>query len=475
MILAGALLLAPSLARSEWPIATHYPWGLSYQDLKSRVSGLVRTRDGLTRDQWRYIARFCKDLRLNNEAVRACFAFKSNQLYEVEYNFKTPKAALYPELVDEFSRRLGPPRSRKIGARPEAPPLEKRQIEDTVWLDEKSLINLHSSVNNFEGGPSIRSLFLTFRENAPDEEIFVSVGDKSSPSRSLGEVTVAFTAPFGLGKRIKKAAKKAGTPRSWDYPFHNIAKLLNGVDFAVGDLETCLSKMPQDAWTAGLKLAGFDMVMLTHPEVLAEGPKHYERTVDMLAKADISMMGPLNRTRGSRIPFEVEIGGLNFGFFAYNVDGGKSSFNPLLEGIQREIKKFKKEKGGIVVVSLFWEAPDSFCPTGQQQSLARSAIDAGATLIVGHEPDGPSITEWYKSGMILYSSGHLLPDGLKKNPKVDSILFLATFTKDGLMGYDLLPLHAAATGRQAYQAIEARGKAAREIQEKLHKARTDCR
>ena len=46
----------------------------------------------------------------------------------------------------------------------------------------------------------------------------------------------------------------------------------------------------------------------------------------------------------------------------------------------------------------------------RQQELAQRAIDAGASIVVGHHPHTPQNVERYKSGVIMYSLGNFVFD-----------------------------------------------------------------
>lgn len=75
-----------------------------------------------------------------------------------------------------------------------------------------------------------------------------------------------------------------------------------------------------------------------------------------------------------------------------------------------------KEDNNFVAVALHWGVPFCYLPTAQgplaryQQPLARRLIDAGADLIIGHHPHCLHPVEFYRHGLVLYSTGNFLFD-----------------------------------------------------------------
>ena len=59
-----------------------------------------------------------------------------------------------------------------------------------------------------------------------------------------------------------------------------------------------------------------------------------------------------------------------------------------------------------MVVSFHWGAGGSGLPKPYQVTAARQAIDAGASVVIGHHPHVLQGIERYKDGVILYSLGN---------------------------------------------------------------------
>ncbi|GHF19602.1 hypothetical protein GCM10014715_87930 [Streptomyces spiralis] len=82
------------------------------------------------------------------------------------------------------------------------------------------------------------------------------------------------------------------------------------------------------------------------------------------------------------------------------------------EALIREAKKHND----VVAVALHWGVPFCYLPDVQgplaqyQRPLARRLIDAGADLIIGSHPHCLHPVEFYKNGLILYSTGNFVFD-----------------------------------------------------------------
>jgi poly-gamma-glutamate synthesis protein (capsule biosynthesis protein) len=75
-----------------------------------------------------------------------------------------------------------------------------------------------------------------------------------------------------------------------------------------------------------------------------------------------------------------------------------------------------KQENDFVAVALHWGVPFCYLPEAQgplaryQRPLAQRLIDAGADLVIGHHPHCLHPVEFYKQGLILYSTGNFMFD-----------------------------------------------------------------
>ena len=99
--------------------------------------------------------------------------------------------------------------------------------------------------------------------------------------------------------------------------------------------------------------------------------------------------------------------------------------------VKAGIKKAKKAKAAIIIVSFHWGIERDYYPARVQKSLGRYAIDCGASLVLGHHPHVLQGIEEYKGRYIVHSLGNFCFGG-NTNPKdKDTMIFQQTFTVKG--------------------------------------------
>lgn len=106
-------------------------------------------------------------------------------------------------------------------------------------------------------------------------------------------------------------------------------------------------------------------------------------------------------------------------------------------GVYKEINHLKSQVD-IVIISIHGSAEMSPWPSPQWQSLLRSFIDAGATVVHGHHAHVPQGYEEYNNGLIFYGLGNFIvdPKRWEKNPDtLWSAMSNIVFTKNGIKEY----------------------------------------
>lgn len=87
-----------------------------------------------------------------------------------------------------------------------------------------------------------------------------------------------------------------------------------------------------------------------------------------------------------------------------------------------EMVKFLVRRNRIVIVSVHWGDELMDRPNVQQQRIARSLINAGVTLIVGHHPHVVQGIEIFNGGLVAYSLGNFIFDSFIEDTKWSNIL-----------------------------------------------------
>lgn len=107
------------------------------------------------------------------------------------------------------------------------------------------------------------------------------------------------------------------------------------------------------------------------------------------------------------------------------------------EQMIQNIKSLKEQGAQVIIASFHWGIERQNIPDSTQVSLAHSAIDNGADLVLGHHPHVLQGIEEYKGKNIVYSLGNFCFGGNKGPADMDTMIFQQTFTwKEGKLQED---------------------------------------
>jgi len=238
---------------------------------------------------------------------------------------------------------------------------------------------------------------------------------------------------------INKEGKK-----DFKFPFLKIADELKKSDILFGNLEGPISdrgikvgsiysfRFKPEAIN-GLLYADFDILSLANNHMFDYQRIALEDTMDILKGNNIDYIGAgLNKEEAFSLKIK-QIKNTKIGFLAYTNLGSKNweagEANSGLAWVNRnsidEIKEYikkTKEKVDILIISLhageeYEENPNLF-----QVSFAKSCIENGADLVVGHHPHVVQAIEKYKNGWIAYSLGNFIFDQHFSDKTMESII-----------------------------------------------------
>ncbi len=294
---------------------------------------------------------------------------------------------------------------------------------------------------------SIILLFITINLNAFD----FNHSDKI--------VTIVAVGDIMLANRYTPYLKKHG----YDFPFTYTQPITSSADIAFGNLEAPMSlnnknkRKKQFAFRAhpdtvkSLLYAGFDVLSLANNHILDFGQKAFYDTLQILKKNNIQYIGGgANRQEAEAMKI-IETKGIKIGFLGFSKTypvafyAGKNRPGTATTGVKklRTIIKKNKDKVDFLVVSFHWGKEYTWKPRSYQISLARTAIDSGALIVLGHHPHCIQPVEKYKNGIIAYSLGNFAFGSYGRPPKrkADKSLILKIYlNKKKIMGVKILPL-----------------------------------
>jgi poly-gamma-glutamate capsule biosynthesis protein CapA/YwtB (metallophosphatase superfamily) len=239
-----------------------------------------------------------------------------------------------------------------------------------------------------------------------------------------------------LGRGVGFRLKKAGDYRK---AFEKVSFYLDMGDIVFANLETPLTESShgldedrkivlkaEPESVVALTSAGINLVSLANNHMMDYYEKGLMDTIELLDRNNIAHAGGGKNIDEARKPAIIEKNGLKIGLLAYT-DMAELVFagNPYLsfaagkeksgvaprkyEIVMEDVSKLR-DQVDILAVSLHWGIEESFKIAPEQVEFARSLIDNGVDLILGHHPHQFQGIEVYKGKPIIYSMGNILFD-----------------------------------------------------------------
>ncbi|MDI6883217.1 MAG: CapA family protein [Patescibacteria group bacterium] len=245
------------------------------------------------------------------------------------------------------------------------------------------------------------------------------------------KITVLAVGDIMLDRGVEYIIKTKGEG-DYKFPFLRIAQDLEKADILFGNLEGPISDKGERVGSQysfraepesieGLTFAGFDVLSLANNHLLDYGREALESTMRILNRNKIIFVGAGFEEKEAFSVKIKEIKGTKIGFLAFTNLGpeiwkasqensGIAWFSERdIEKVKQDIKK-TKEKVNVLIVSFHSGEEYTEEPTPSQIYFARSFIESGADLVLGHHPHVIQRIEKYQSGWIAYSLGNFVFD-----------------------------------------------------------------
>lgn len=221
-----------------------------------------------------------------------------------------------------------------------------------------------------------------------------------------------------------------------DYPFSQSAAQLQAADYTIGNLESSLGTLGQAvnkgytfqapaAAAETLRNAGFDLVALANNHALDFGVEALWEGRRLLAANGVASVGAGDNVREANQPHLANVADMSFAFLSFvNVGQERSGFEVeswaateteagLAWGepdvVAAEVRTLVPKVDHVIVL-LHSGDEYQFRPSQMQRELSYAAIDAGATVVIGHHAHVLQGVEFYKDGVILYGLGNFAFD-----------------------------------------------------------------
>lgn len=256
--------------------------------------------------------------------------------------------------------------------------------------------------------------------------------------------------------------KKIRTSKDYTYPFANVEQALSQADITFANLEAPFfpgSTTPTGSYTFradkesvdGLRAAGFDIVSLANNHTMNYRVPGLQTTLEALMGADIKPVGAGQTIAEANAPVYLTAKGRKVAFLAYNDatiaprrHGEATEETPGIakidiEQMKKSVATAKENGADFVVVSMHAGIEYRKAPSLVQKEFAHAAIDAGASVVIGHHPHIVQEVERYGKGIIMYSLGNFVFDQLFSEEVKTGLLAKIILRGDGTVGAEFSP------------------------------------
>ncbi len=260
---------------------------------------------------------------------------------------------------------------------------------------------------------------------AEESEALTPVETVSLTVSMVGDCTIGTDIQFDTSRNFNAFYTVNGS----SYFFENVKSILETDDLTVVNMEGTLteSENRQDKTFAFKGDPSFAEV-LTDGSVEAAnlannhskdyGEESYTDTIRYLEDAGISTFG-YDRTA------VVDVKGIQVGLVGiYELADGMERESQVIENINA----VRNQGADLVIVSFHWGQEKETYPDDIQKSLAHTAVDNGADLVVGHHPHVLQGIEKYNGKNIVYSLGNFCFGGNSNPSDKDTMIFQQTFS-----------------------------------------------
>ena len=205
---------------------------------------------------------------------------------------------------------------------------------------------------------------------------------------------------------------------------------------------------------ASLARVGVDVAGQANNHALDYGPDALAETRALLAERGIGVVGAGPDRTAAHAPLVIDSNGLRLAFLAYVAPFAESSEFSTRQweakpdtpgvaigrpaGIAADVTA-AREVADLVVVLLHAGYHGWPTPNRAQRDLARAAINAGATLVVGAHPHVLQGYRWRGDHLIAYSLGNFVFDQLTADES-DSAILDVTLTLEGVTELRWIPV-----------------------------------
>jgi len=270
-----------------------------------------------------------------------------------------------------------------------------------------------------------------------------------------------FTGDVMLSRAVRRQILAAKDPA---LPFRKMAPMLAASDIAFVNLESPFSDQAPyheggmvfhaaPDTIAGLKLAGIAVASTANNHSRDCGSHGVEFTISWLRKHGIETVGSGESEADAHKGIVLVRHGVRFGFLGYTYDqknGNWKDIDPRIavadpKIVCRDVQELRK-RADVVIVSMHHGIEYKLKPNAAQTAFAHAAIDAGATLVIGHHPHVVQPSESYHGGLIFYSLGNFIFDQYQRIETQHGEVVQVSFVGRNILATHVMPVKITLSG-----------------------------
>ncbi len=270
-----------------------------------------------------------------------------------------------------------------------------------------------------------------------------------------------FAGDVMFSRAVRRAILAANDPAM---PLRKIAPLLSSADLTFVNLESPFSDIgpyhtdglifhAAPDMVAGLQLAGVDVVSTANNHARDCASHGVEFTVRWLRDHQMMPVGSGESPLITHAGVVLTRHGVRFGFLGYAYDQQNGNWHDIdprialtdIEVMQKDVRDLLR-RSDAVIVSMHHGIEYNLRPSTAQIAFAHAAIDAGASVVIGHHPHVVQPREMYRGKEIYYSLGNFVFDQYQREQTQHGEIVAIDFIGSFPAGSEVMPVRITPTG-----------------------------
>lgn len=247
-------------------------------------------------------------------------------------------------------------------------------------------------------------------------------------------------------------------------PFRKLGGVLAAADISFINLETPFSDTgpyhegglifhAAPPMISGLTLAGIDVASTANNHARDCGDHGVAYTFQWLRAHSIQPVGSSESEAGTHTGIVLVRNGIRFGFLGYTYDQQNGNWKDIdrrialtdTAALKRDVAALL-HRCDLVIVSMHNGIEYAPKPSPKQIEFAHAAIDAGASLVIGHHPHVIQPREMYRGKEIYYSLGNFVFDQFQRLETQHGEMAEVSFLGSSVLESRVLPVRITPTG-----------------------------